>query len=110
MKTKLSLLLATLLLCSGAKAQNKPSIPATDHIRLAEAFRLKESIGDRIWAGWSKVPFAVLLVTPDYEFLMRHPQPSADFTLLGYDRELKMQRLFSKTHFSDTPASYGPIY
>ena len=99
MKTKLFFILAIVLLCSTVKAQNRPSIPARDRTRLAEAFRLDQAIGDRIWAGWSKVPFAVLLVTPDLEFLMRHPQPSADFTLLGYDRELKCNVFFRKRTF-----------
>src|ERR1700738_413664 len=47
-----------------------PSIPAIDRIRLAEAFRLADEIGDHVWPNWSKAPFAVLLVTPDYEFLI----------------------------------------
>ncbi|HEV8150683.1 MAG TPA: hypothetical protein VGP61_10910, partial [Gemmatimonadales bacterium] len=38
---------------------------------------------------WSSAPFAVLLVTPEREFLLRHPRPSADFKPLGYDSLLK---------------------
>jgi hypothetical protein len=70
-------------------AQNKPLMPGPDRIRLAEAFRLGESIDDRLWKGWGKAPFAVLLVTPEYEYLIRHPKPSEDFTPLGYDSLLK---------------------
>jgi hypothetical protein len=65
-----------------------PKINATDRTRLIETFRLADRLGDRIWTGWSSAPFAVLLVTPEYEFLIRHPAPSADFTSLGHDREL----------------------
>ena len=65
-----------------------PKINATDRTRLIETFRLADRLGDRIWPGWSRAPFAVLLVTPEYEFLIRHPLPSPDFTNLGYDREL----------------------
>jgi hypothetical protein len=60
-----------------------------DRIRLREAFRLAKEVGDEAWPGWSKAPFAVLLVTPDREFLIRHPAPSADFKPLGYDRLLE---------------------
>ena len=64
-----------------------------------EAFRLGDWIGDRIWPGWSKAPFAVLLVTPEHEFLIRHPKPSADFTSLGYDPSLKSDVYYRKRNF-----------
>lgn len=76
--------------------QHNPKLPETDRIRLAEAFRIGESLGNRIWSGWDKAPFAVLLVTPDNEFLIRHPRPSTDFTLLGYDPLLKSAVYFRK--------------
>src|SRR5262249_14119539 len=69
--------------------QEKPSLSEVDRVRLAEAFRLSDKLGDTLWPGWSKAPFAVLLVTSDKEFLVRHPQPSKDFTLLGHDTLLK---------------------
>ncbi|MGI8836042.1 MAG: hypothetical protein ACR2H4_05325, partial [Pyrinomonadaceae bacterium] len=49
--------------------------------------------------GWSKAPFAVLLVTPEYEFLVRHSKPSADFTSLGYDKLLKADVHYRKRNF-----------
>jgi hypothetical protein len=60
-------------------------VPHDDRIRLAEAFRLAAAVGDEVWPGWTSAPFAVLLVTPDREFLIRHPRPSADFMRVGYD-------------------------
>src|SRR4051794_10666151 len=60
-------------------------LAADDRIRLAETFRLANAIGDAIWPGWTSAPFAVLLVTPEREFLVRHPRPSSDFTRVGYD-------------------------
>lgn len=80
-------------------AVEPPSISATDRTRLAEAFRLGDAIGDRIWPGWSKAPFAVMLVTPDHEFLIRHPKPSSDFTKLGYDQRLKSDVHYRKRRF-----------
>ena len=84
------------------RPQKQPAIPEIDRTRLAEAFRLGDKIGDRVWPGWSKAPFAVLLVTPDYEFLMRHPKPSADFTKLGYDALLKSDVYYRKRTFPTT--------
>lgn len=66
-----------------------PRIPQADRVRLAEAFRIGESLGARVWQNWNQAPFAVLLVTTEQEFLIRHPRPSADFIRLGYDARLK---------------------
>lgn len=98
---RMRIVIFLLLVCSTATAfgQTKPSIANNDRIRLAETFRLNEFIGDRIWKDWSKTPFAVMLVTPEYEFLMRHPQPSPDFALLGYDSLLKCKVYFRKRTF-----------
>ncbi|HUF11392.1 MAG TPA: hypothetical protein VMO47_18870 [Rhodothermales bacterium] len=71
-----------------SKAQ-QPDLPADDRIRLAEAFALARDIQDRVWAGWSDAPFAVLVVTPDQEFLIRHPRPSDNFAPAGYDSLLQ---------------------
>ena len=78
-----------LIAVSNVSSQDKPKLRDVDRVRLAEAFRLSEKLGDDLWAGWSKTPFAVLLVTQDKEFLIRHPRPSDDFTSLGYDTKLK---------------------
>jgi hypothetical protein len=106
--------LVLLLLWQCASAQNEVSLSQVDRVRLAEAFRLGDRISDRIWPGWSKAPFAVLLVTPGYEFLIRHPKPSADFTRLGYDEFLKADVYYRKrslpTHFLATfPAVSGSL-
>ncbi len=65
-----------------------PAIPELDRVRLAEAFRLADALNGKLWRDWDKAPFAVLLITPEYEFLIRHPQPSADFLPLGNDNLL----------------------
>jgi hypothetical protein len=82
-----------------AQAGVKPQLRIDDRVRIAEAFRMGEKLGDHVWKGWSKAPFAVLLVTPEHEFLVRHPQPSKDFTALGYDSLLKSEVYFRKRVF-----------
>jgi hypothetical protein len=79
-----------------------PQLRADDRIRMRESFRMGEKLGDRIWKGWSKAPFAVLLVTPEYEFLVRHPQPTKDFVSIGYDPLLKSEVYFRKRVFQPT--------
>ena len=97
---QLKALIVSLFLCPIALAQEaKPRINRDDRIRMAEAFRMGDKLGDRVWKGWSKAPFAVLLVTPEYEFLVRHPKPSKDFISIGYDSLLKSEVYFRKRIF-----------
>ena len=84
---------------SNGATPEEPAISATDRTRLSETFRLGDAIGDRIWPNWSKAPFAVLLVTPDHEFLIRHPKPSSDFSKLGYDASFKSDVYYRKRRF-----------
>ncbi|MEO2088591.1 MAG: hypothetical protein ABGY75_03715 [Gemmataceae bacterium] len=76
-------MVAALAVASAAHADEPPALPDADRVRLAEVFRLADAIGNRVWPDWDKAPFAVLLVTPDHEFLIRHPKPSDDFKPAG---------------------------
>ena len=99
-RTRLIITVLVLLTTHLVLARDKPSVAEVDRIRLAEAFRLGESLCDRVWKDWDKAPFAVLLVTPEYEFLIRHPRPSKDFILIGYDPMLKSDVYFRKRKFA----------
>src|SRR6476469_6194695 len=66
-----------------------PQLSPDDRTRIAEAFKLADAVGDQIWPAWTSAPFAILLVTPEREFLLRHPRPSPDFTSIGYDSLLR---------------------
>lgn len=91
-------LAVTALLLSAPRVcgQDKPRVADLDRVRLAEAFRIGDTLGNRLWAGWNKAPFAVLLVTPEQEFLIRHPKPSADFILVNYDPLLQSNVYYRK--------------
>ena len=77
----------------------EPQLPAADRIRLAEAFRIAWKYQNKVWEGWSKAPFALLLVTPAGEFLLRHPKPTDDFEPFFYDTILKTGILHRKPRF-----------
>jgi hypothetical protein len=111
MKTKVALLFLILLMCSQITAQETPRLADVDRVRLAEAFRIGEALGNRIWRNWNAAPFAVLLVTQQNEFLIRHPQPSDDFTRLGYDSLLRSDVYFRprRTGRIDLLATYPAI-
>ena len=83
-----------------------------DRVRIAEAFNISEKHGNSIWQGLDTIPFVVLLVTNDNEFLIRHPNPSEDFSLTGYDSLLKSNvyvrdRKFSNNLLATFPAVNG---
>jgi len=89
-----------------------PSLRAADRVRIVEAFRLADALGDSVWTGWSAVPFAVLLVTPTQEFLFRHPHPSPDFVRVLDDLSLggavyTRARVFPSTFLATFPAVGG---
>ncbi len=91
--------LLLLLPCTATWSRQSPGIPHEDRIRLAEAFRVAGSAGDTIWPGWSRVPFALMLITPDDEFLLRHPHATNNFDTLGFDAELGSKILFRRRLF-----------
>lgn len=92
---------ALFVFCSNISAQTvQPQIPEIDRIRLAEAFRLKEKLAEKVWKDWGKTPLAVLLITREHEFLIGHPAPSKDFTEIGYDKLLKNKVFYRKQKFN----------
>jgi len=94
-------LFTSLIIPKAMADEPKPNeMPRIDRIRLAEAFRLADAIGNRVWPNWDKSPFGVLLVTPDYEFLVNHPKPSDEFTPLGEDAILKCKVWRRKRQFN----------
>ena len=98
------------------QARAQSSAPAglstADRVRLAEARRLIGAVADSVWPGWSGAPSAVLLVTPEREFLLWHPRPSADFERIGHDSLLASDvyarpRRFPPTLLATFPAVSG---
>ncbi|HLM60725.1 MAG TPA: hypothetical protein VK308_07975 [Pyrinomonadaceae bacterium] len=100
MKIRFALTIIFLLLAYSISAQQKPNVPEVDRIRIAEAFKVGQSLDNQIWKDWNKAPFAVMPVTPENEFLIRHSKPSQDFTLIGYDSLLQSEVYFRKRSFS----------
>jgi hypothetical protein len=71
--------------------RGSPQLPGRDRARLAEAFRLADTLCDSLWPGWGRAAMPVLLVTDEAEFLVGHPAPSADFARAGYDSALRRE-------------------
>jgi hypothetical protein len=95
---------------TGALSQSPLS--STDRARLAEANSLVRTLGERIWPGWERTPFALLLVTDSMEYLIGHPRPTPEFTHPVYDSTLgtsvrSRPRVFAPTLLATFPAVGG---
>src|SRR4051794_38443711 len=99
MRATLAMAATVVLLSSVPLRAQSPTLAPDDRIRIAEAFRLADAVGDQIWPAWTSAPFAILLVTPEREFLIRHPRPTPDFTPLGYDSLLQSEVLVRPRQF-----------
>lgn len=62
-----------------ARQTLSPQLPRQDAVRIAEAYNLWKSLGERIWAGWTDVPMPLLYITPDYEYAVGFPKALAGF-------------------------------
>lgn len=83
-----------------SQAQPKPEMRIGDKVRIREAIGISKLYGEKIWAGINTVPFAIILVTDSLEYLVNHPSPSEDFTLLGNDPVLSSQVYYRKAVFN----------
>lgn len=103
----LVLALCVALRATSPAAQPANGIPEADRVRLAEAFRLADAVGDSVWAGWGTAPFGVLLVTSEHEYLIRQADRPADFASLGYDSLLHSEVFVRARVF---PASFQATF
>ncbi|MFL5447827.1 MAG: hypothetical protein ACJ8AP_10685 [Gemmatimonadales bacterium] len=58
-------------------------LPPADRVRIAEAARLVQELGDRLWPGQAATPMRVLLVRDSTELLIGHDARGEDFTATG---------------------------
>lgn len=84
-----------------------PSVRIEDKIRIKEAISIRDHLGENIWKGISKVPFALVLVTKEYEYLFYHPNPSSDFSFLEKDTITNTSIYYRKTQF---PVSFEATF
>jgi hypothetical protein len=102
-----------LIISNSFLAQEKPCLRESDRIRINEAFKIEEIYGNKIWKDWHNVPFAIDLITDSTEFLIRHPVPTPDFKLLGYDSTLQSNIFYRKRilnqHFLATFPAFGKL-
>lgn len=81
-------------------AHSQPEMRPEDRARIKETIDINKNFGEKVWQGISETPFSILLVTDSVEFLINHPYPSLEFSLLNYDTLLQTEIFYRKTTFS----------
>ncbi|HSD67660.1 MAG TPA: hypothetical protein VLF95_13220 [Vicinamibacteria bacterium] len=81
-------------------------------MRLAEAFAVIAAVQDEAWPGWSRAPSSLVLVSRDFEYLLRSVGQPERFVESENDprlggRVLVRPRTFSPTFLATFPA-FGP--
>jgi hypothetical protein len=107
---RIILLLMFSFLMANSFSQN--SIGKTEALLVREAKLVADTHGDKIWKGFSRAPFIIILVTDSIEYLIYHPQPSGDFKLLYKDSILNTDvyarsRTYPKEWLATFPAVNG---
>ncbi|MEP7146849.1 MAG: hypothetical protein ABI792_07555 [bacterium] len=92
--------------------ENPDDFGYEDKIRIREAYNIFNNYGNQIWKNWDTAPFALLLVTNEFEYLINHTNPSGDFQLVGYDSIIETNiysrpRQFNKNFQATFPAVNG---
>lgn len=80
----LAFLMGTSLLPTRSFAQESV-LGEANAIRIAEAYQLLSHVRSAPSWKWNDVPFAILLLTEDRDFLIGHPSPTDDFRSEGVD-------------------------
>jgi len=99
-------------LIAAAPPSRKAFPDEADRVRIAEARRVARYLADDVWPGFAAAPSAVLLVTPEAEYLFYHTHPTGDFASLGYDsvsqtEVFRRDRVFNTHLLSTFPAVAG---
>jgi hypothetical protein len=101
-------LLGVAAIPAAGQAQTFFQLRPYDRLRLAEAKRLADQVGEQVWPDWGRTPFQVLLVSDSAEFLLGHPRPT-DFAPLGYDAALRSEVWTRVRRFPPTLLATFPV-
>ncbi|MDQ3918910.1 MAG: TlpA family protein disulfide reductase [Acidobacteriota bacterium] len=62
-----------------------PQLSRQDEVLLAETYHLWQSLGEKVWAGWTQSSMPFIYVTEDYEYAVGFPKALQGYAPLGKD-------------------------
>ena len=91
----------------GAQKQ-LPQLSPKDALLIAEAYHLRESLGDKLWPGWTEVPAPFIYITTEYEYAIGFPRTLIGFEQSGRNELLGKSVQVRKRVFPSTLAASFP--
>jgi len=92
-----------------AKQSASTPLSRQDTVRIAEAYNLWKSLGEKIWPGWTDVAMPLVYVTSDYEYAIGFPKPMTGFLPLEQTSVATRSIQFRKRTFDTTLSASFPI-
>ena len=81
-----------------------------DTIRIAEAYQIADKVQEYVWPGWKAAPFTTLLVTSEYEYLIRAASKPDGFAELGWNKDLHSKVYFRNRTFDPKLLATFPAF
>jgi hypothetical protein len=71
-----------------ARLDSPPLLPRRDAVLIAGAYHLWQTLGEKLWSGWTQVSIPFIYVATDYEYAIGFPRKLDGYTQLGQDARL----------------------
>ncbi|SNT25590.1 hypothetical protein SAMN05421640_2983 [Ekhidna lutea] len=85
------------------------SFPTKESHRIAEIQQIAEEVKASYWPEWMEVPFIILLVDEDFEYLAGHPNPATFSQASYFDSLLNQKIYFRKRTFPKNMSASFPL-
>lgn len=89
---------------SSTPQPSPPQLSRAEAVLLAEAYHLWQSLGEKVWPGWTQVSVPFIYVRDDYEYAVGFPKTPQGFAPLGQDallgKSIQARKRIFGTHSS----------
>jgi hypothetical protein len=89
--------------------ENNGSLTHRERILISETFQISEHYGNKLWRNWNETDLIILLIRDSTEYLLNHPEPGKEFSLLYYDSLLHSDVYYRKRILEKNLLSAFPI-
>lgn len=104
--------LLAIFICTKLNAQQTPQLDMATSLLIKEAFTINQQYCSNLMPGYGNVPFSMVLIQDEFEYLLYHNSPTNDFIKLEYDSLLTTtvyfrERTYPKKLLATFPAVNG---
>jgi hypothetical protein len=99
------------LVCNAAAIKNQYSphlLAHRDAVLITEAYHLWQSLGEKMWTGWTATPTPLIYITSDYEYAINFPKSLTGFKSIEQSAPLdKSVQVRKRTFEPNLAASFS---